>query len=40
MPFRQDDHTQKENSLVSDMDLILPALELALKGQQIQPLLL
>ena len=40
VPFRQDDHLKKENSLVANMELILPALELALNGQQIQPLLL
>jgi dipicolinate synthase subunit B len=40
VPFSQDDHIKKENSVVSDMELILPALESALNGQQIQPLLL
>ena len=40
VPFRQDDHEKKENSLVADMELIIPALELALNGQQMQPLLL
>lgn len=40
VPFRQDDCVNKENSIVAQMDLILPTLEYALKGKQIQPVLI
>lgn len=40
VPFKQDDYKEKENSLISDMNLILPTVELALDGRQIQPLLI
>ena len=40
VPFGQDDYKEKENSLVAKMDMIVPALKLALEGRQIQPLLL
>jgi dipicolinate synthase subunit B len=40
VPFGQDDHLRKPKSLVSDYSLILPALEKAEKGEQLQPLLL
>ena len=39
IPFLQDDCEEKENSLVADMDLIMPALEKALEGKQIQPII-
>lgn len=39
VPFGQDDFKEKENSLVAKMDLIIPALEKALEGKQIQPVL-
>lgn len=39
VPFGQDDHIKKPNSLVADMTKILPALELALDGKQLQPIL-
>lgn len=39
VPFGQDDPIKKENSLVAHMDLIIPTLELALFGTQIQPVL-
>lgn len=39
VPFGQDDHEKKPNSLVADMTKILPALELAMDGQQLQPIL-
>ena len=39
VPFAQDDYKNKPNSLVADSKLLLPSLEHALKGQQIQPLL-
>ena len=40
VPFGQDDPEQKPTSMVADFSKILPTLELALKGQQLQPLLL
>lgn len=39
VPFGQDDPLHKPNSLVSRMDLLLPTIKLALKKEQIQPLL-
>jgi len=38
-PFGQDDPINKSNSLVAKFDLILPTIEKALKGEQIQPIL-
>ncbi|MBP5155287.1 MAG: dipicolinate synthase subunit B [Clostridia bacterium] len=40
VPFGQDDAAAKPNSLVCDFGLLPGALEAALKGRQIQPLLL
>lgn len=40
VPFGQDDCFEKENSVVSDMDMIIPSAELALDGKQIQPVLI
>lgn len=37
VPFTQDDPKSKTNSLVADMGLIIPTLESALEGVQIQP---
>jgi len=37
VPFLQDDCVEKENSLVADMSMIIPALEKAMEGCQIQP---
>ena len=39
VPFEQDDCFVKENSLISDMSQILPAIESALEGKQLQPML-
>ena len=39
VPFGQDAPHSKPDSLVAHMELILPTLELALQGKQIQPLL-
>ena len=39
VPFGQDDHIKKPNSLVADMTKILPSLELAMDGEQLQPIL-
>ena len=40
VPFGQDNSVKKPNSLVCDFDLIGPAVEHALKGKQLQPILL
>lgn len=40
VPFRQDDPERKPNSLVADFSLVPAAIEAALQGQQLQPLLL
>lgn len=40
VPFGQDDPKSKQTSLICEFSLIEPTLELALKGTQIQPLLL
>ena len=40
VPFGQDDPQGKPTSLVADFDRLLPTLEAALEGRQIQPLLL
>ncbi len=40
VPFGQDDPIKKTRSLVADMSQILPTLETALRGEQIQPMLL
>ena len=40
VPFRQDDPTGKPTSIVADFRMIPQALEAALEGRQIQPLLL
>ncbi|MBE6925019.1 MAG: dipicolinate synthase subunit B [Ruminococcaceae bacterium] len=39
VPFGQDDPIQKPTSMVADFHQLLPTLELALTGQQIQPLI-
>lgn len=39
VPFGQDNFEKKPNSLVAHTNLLLPTLELALDGKQIQPLL-
>lgn len=40
VPFRQDDPVKKPASLVADFDLVPVTIEAALRGEQIQPLLL
>lgn len=40
IPFGQDDPYRKPNSLVARMDLMLPAIEHALRGEQLQPLII
>jgi len=39
VPFGQDDHEKKPNSLVSHPSLVNPALEAALTGRQLQPVI-
>ena len=39
VPFGQDDHSGKPQSLVADMKKIAPTIEQALCGRQIQPIL-
>ncbi len=39
VPFAQDDYAEKENSLVANMDLIIPTVKAALDGKQIQPVI-
>ncbi|MDO4731368.1 MAG: dipicolinate synthase subunit B [Clostridia bacterium] len=38
-PFMQDDHINKINSLSADFDLLIPSIESALEGRQLQPIL-
>ncbi|MDF2943509.1 MAG: dpaB [Herbinix sp.] len=40
VPFGQDNYKGKPNSMVAHFDLILPTLEEALEGRQIQPIVL
>jgi dipicolinate synthase subunit B len=40
VPFGQDDPKQKPTSMVADFGLLLPTLEAALKGIQLQPMLI
>lgn len=40
VPFRQDNYKKKPNSMVANMDLILPTLETALEEKQLQPIVL
>lgn len=40
VPFCQDDYKKKPNSIVSNIDFLIPSIEEALKGKQIQPVIL
>jgi len=40
VPFCQDDYKKKPNSIVSNVDFLIPSIEEALKGRQIQPVIL
>jgi len=40
VPFGQDNYKGKPNSMIAHFDLILPTLEEALEGRQLQPLIL
>jgi len=39
VPFRQDDPEKKSNSLMARFELLIPAIEAALNGKQLQPVL-
>ena len=39
VPFGQDNPNKKPNSLISNLELLLPTIECSLKGKQYQPLL-
>jgi dipicolinate synthase subunit B len=39
VPYQQDDPCKKRNSLMSRFDMIIPAIESALDGKQLQPVL-
>ena len=38
VPFGQDDHIKKPNSLIADTSLVLPTCKMAIEGKQIQPI--
>lgn len=40
VPFGQDNYRTKPNSMVADFELIIPTIEEALQGKQLQPVLL
>jgi dipicolinate synthase subunit B len=40
VPFGQDNPEHKQNSLISDTELVLPTIKLALQGKQIQPVII
>lgn len=40
VPFGQDDPIGKQNSLVAKWELLVPAIESAIKGEQLQPILM
>ena len=40
VPFGQDNHKSKPNSMIADLNLLPDTIEMALKGKQIQPILI
>ena len=40
VPFGQDNHKSKPNSMIANLDLLPDAIDFALKGKQIQPILI
>ncbi len=40
VPFKQDDPVKKPKSMIADLDLLMPTIESAIKGEQIQPIIL
>ena len=39
IPFKQDDYKNKPNSMVANIELLVPSIEEALNGRQIQPII-
>ena len=39
IPFGQDDYVKKPNSLIAHTDMLIPTIEAALEGKQIQPII-
>ena len=39
VPFGQDNHKSKPNSMIANLDLLPDTIEMALKGKQIQPII-
>lgn len=39
VPYGQDDYEKKPNSLVAHFDMVIPSIESAVLGKQIQPVL-
>lgn len=39
VPFGQDDFEKKPNSLVAHFDMVIPTIEMAIQGKQIQPII-
>lgn len=39
VPFSQDNHKSKPNSMIANLDLLPDTIEMALKGKQIQPII-
>ncbi len=40
VPFGQDDFIKKPNSMVANLDMVIPTIEHALEGKQIQPVII
>ena len=40
VPFGQDSPSKKPNSLIADVDLLIPTIQEAINGKQIQPIIL
>ncbi len=40
IPFGQDNPAAKRNSMIADMELLIPAVEMALEGKQLQPMII
>ena len=39
IPFGQDDYVKKPNSLIAHTDMLIPSIEAALEGKQVQPII-
>ncbi|MBP7073100.1 MAG: dipicolinate synthase subunit B [Clostridia bacterium] len=40
IPFWQDNPAAKRNSMIADMELLIPTVEMALEGKQLQPMII